>query len=141
MAGDTRETLIEGWRLRLQYFWIDHRGGVVGMTLCAALAAGLVGVVLLINGFQPRDLSPSPPIAVATEGKIIGFIGGDTKYSTGVFAYFRTHENAYGTARLPFFSGCHNGDRIFLTQWQASGRLRFRVRRPGCSRSLTRAAA
>lgn len=126
---------MQSWRLRLQYFWIDHRAGIVGTILCAALAAGLFGIVELINGFQPRDLSLTPSIPVSSEATIIGFVGGDSKYSTSVSVYFRTHENDYGFVRVPFFSGCHNGDRIFLTQWQVRGRLQFRVRPPGCSRA------
>jgi len=132
--------MLTAWRLRLRYFWIEHRIGI-GVVLGAAIVTGLFCAASLIEGwFQPRSLSSTPPIATSTVGTIIGFAGEDWKYSPDVFVYVRTFENAFGIARLPFYSGCHTGDRIFLTQWQVGGQLHFRVRPPGCSRNPPGAA-
>jgi hypothetical protein len=128
---------MEGLRLRFRYFWIDQQAGIVGMMLCIAVASGLLGILAFINDLQLQDLSLSltPRTVLSSEGTIIGFVGGSSKSDgPAISAYFRTREGNYGFVPLPFFSGCRNGDRLFLTQWEVRRRLRFRVRPPGCSR-------
>jgi hypothetical protein len=124
--------MMQSGRLKLRAFWIDHRDAISGVLLCGAFAVFLSVVV----GFQLRQLQSTPPTYAPSEGVIIGFVGGDSRFSTGVLAYVRTHGSEYGFVRLPFASGCRNGDRIFLTQWRVGGRLRYMVRSPGCSRPL-----
>ena len=124
---------MQSWRPRLEFFWADHRGRIGGLLLCAALLTALFAAAALKLWL---DYAPTPPIAVSTEGTVIGFIGGDSKYSTGLLVYFQTSKDTYGYASLPFASECHDGDRIFLTQWRVNGRLHYRWRPPGCARKL-----
>ncbi len=89
-----------------------------------------------MNSYRSQQSSSQPAKFWQTEGTIIGFVGGSSKLSTGVSAYFRTTTNTYGFAGLPFFSGCHDGDRIFLTEQQTGQQVLFTVRPPGCERAV-----
>jgi hypothetical protein len=120
------------WLVALEFVWLNHRTDVIGLLACTAVAIGLCSFELAIS--RP-DLSLKPAVSTPTEGTIIGFVGGDSKYSTGVSAYIRTRDNSYGLVWLPFNSGCRNGDRITIDEWQVNGRTVFRARPPGCTRA------
>jgi hypothetical protein len=116
--------------------WVDHRDGILGALLCLALPVMLLFGTTLMNDYRARQSSSQPVRTWRTEGTIIGFVGGSSKLSTGVSAYFKTTTNTYGFAGLPFFSGCHDGDRIFLTEQQSGQQVQFTVRPPGCERTV-----
>jgi hypothetical protein len=120
--------------LRLQCFWLERRDGLIGAALCVVLAAALFGTIDYISGARLQNISGSKPLSIQTDGRIIGFVGGDSKFSSGMQAYVLTHEKSYALVGLPYSSGCRNGDRISLDEWQLNGRNVYRFRQRGCAR-------
>jgi hypothetical protein len=116
------------WFLALDYYWLNHRADIVGMALCTAFASGFFGVLFLIDRPNAR---PGP--SVPTEGIIVGFVGGDSRYYAGVSVYIRSRDNRYGFVGLTLDSGCHTGDRIAVDEWEVNGHVQFQIRPPGCS--------
>ena len=121
---------------RLRDFWIARRGAIVATVIFVGAPAIVIALVLLLPALHddpPSGLLVESP----TEGTIIGFIGGTTRAGP-LKAFFRTSSGEYGFAPIPEFSGCHDRDRIFLTESRIGDHISFVARRPLCRRARAR---
>ena len=124
------------WLLRLRKFRIARRGAIVATLIFVGTPAVVIATVLLIPAFH--DASPSGLLVESpTERTIVGFIGGTTKAGP-LKAFFRTSRGEFGFVPIPEFSGCHDRDRIFLTESRIRDHISFVTRQPLCRRAGAR---
>jgi len=129
-------TLVKGWLSRSMEFWIHHGFAAIAVLILVIFVGGpvlVIGVATLAPGRGDEDSQSMLSVESPAEGRIIGFIGGPR--AGPLKAFFRTSRNEYGFALMPQYSGCHDGDRILLTETRTGNHISFVARHPLCRRA------
>ena len=119
--------MIEQWRQRLRYFWLDHCAGAFAALIVLGGGSILVGLKIV------AESGATTQFAVGT---VTGFQFTGKRY----YAYVRIVTGREVPIPIPVFFGCRAGDRMLLWDRHYWWGHSFTWREPGCMPSEPKGA-